>query len=39
MSAVGRSKTSIACDLGRSTGTVDLAREHYRLHGRIYANS
>jgi transposase len=33
MSAVGRSKASIAFDLGCSIGTVDLARRHYRESG------
>ena len=34
MSAVGRSKASIAYDLGCSTGTVDIARKRYRQIGR-----
>jgi transposase len=33
MSAVGRSKASIAYDLGCSIGTVDIARQRYRQSG------
>jgi transposase len=33
MSATGRSKASIACDLGCSIGTVDFARQRYRQSG------
>ena len=33
MSATGRSKTSIANDLGCSVGTVDIARRRYRQSG------
>jgi transposase len=33
MSAVGRSKVSIAYDLGCSIGTVDIARQRYRQSG------
>jgi len=33
MSAVGRSKASIAYDLGCSIGTIDIARKRYRLSG------
>lgn len=33
MSGVGRSKTSIACDLGCSTSTVDVIRRRYRQKG------
>lgn len=33
MTAVGRSKASIAHDLGCSTSTVDHVRQHYREHG------
>jgi len=33
VSAAGRSKASIASDLGCSIGTVDLARKHYREGG------
>jgi transposase len=33
MSATGRSKTSIANDLGCSAGTVDIARQRYRQSG------
>jgi hypothetical protein len=35
MSAVGRSKASIAYDLGCSIGTVDIARQRYRQNGLI----
>jgi len=35
MSAVGRSKASIANDLGCSVGTVDLVRKHYRERGLV----
>lgn len=34
MSAVGRSKASIAFDLGCSIGTIDIIRSRYRAHGR-----